>query len=378
MNKKWKKSILSSLLIATVVAIPLMARPIMQKITAYIDSNMVYYLDGEEILDNTNTLHYKGKNYVSVRDIAEALGKEVTFAEGEVILTTPQDEEFIVINEALIKKVDVKQNQVTILPAGKADQLENYKILNVGAETKLGYEKKKPVVKINDLKEGMKVKVVQASFETASIPAQTTAYEITILQDEVVQPVAQNTTIKKAVIKDVEEDDRTITILPEGKDNRPENYIILDIGKGTQLAHETIKKVVTLDDLEEGMLVKVVHSSAVTKSLPPRTAAIEVIVLKENGDLISDDYEDDFDNDFDDDTIYETDIENAKIMEINHGKKYMVVQNNGGTYTVKFNNKTKVEFDDDDDRKANVNSLKIGQSVDIELEKGIAVEIEVH
>lgn len=286
MNKKWKKGILSSLLITTVVAIPLMARPMMQKITAYIDSNMVYHLDGEKILENTNTLQYKGKNYVSVREIAEALGKEVTFEEGKVILTTPQD--------------------------------------------------------------------------------------------ETVQQVTSNKTIQKAVIKDIEEDDRTITILPVGKDNRPENYMILNVEKDTQLRHETIKKVVTLDDLEEGMLVKVVHSPAVTKSLPPRTSAVEVMVLKENGDLTSDDYEDNFEDDFDYDTTYETDIEDAKIIEINHGQKYLVVQNNRGTYTVKFDHKTKVEFDDDDHKKANVNSLKVGQSIDIELEKGIAVEIEVH
>ena len=55
----------------------------------------------------------------------------------------------------------------------------------------------------------------------------------------------------------------------------------------------------------------------------------------------------------------------------------MVVKNGKGTYTVKFTHKTKVEFDDDDHKKPNVNSLKVGQRVDIELENGVAVEIEV-
>ncbi len=368
MNKKLKRNVLSALLIATVVSAPLMASPIMQKITAYIYPNIEYRLDGVEILEDTQTIYYNGKNYVSVNDIARALGKDVTFENGKVTITTPQYEESVVINEAIIKEVDVKQNQVTILPVDKADKLENYKILNVGPETKLSYEKNKPVVKIGDLEEGMKVKVIQASFETASIPAQTTAYEITILQDGVEQePVEdQDVVIKKATIKDI--DDQKVTILPEGKANKRENYIILNIGKETKIVHESLKKVITLSDLEEEMTIKVIHSPMILQSLPPQTSAIKVIVLKENGDLTTDDKDDDFD--------HETEIEDAKIIEMNHGKKYMVVKNDEGTYTVKFTNKTRVEFDDDH-KKPNVNSLKVGQIVDIELENGVAVEIEV-
>ncbi|MBU3812136.1 MAG: hypothetical protein H9893_10835, partial [Candidatus Niameybacter stercoravium] len=134
----------------------------------------------------------------------------------------------------------------------------------------------------------------------------------------------------------------------------------------------SLKKVITLNDLEEDMTIKVIHSPMILESLPPQTSAIKVIVLKENGDLTTDDKDDDFDHD----TAYETEIEDAKIIEMNHGKKYMVVKNDKGVYTVKFTNKTEVEFDDDH-KKPNVNSLKVGQIVDIELENGVAVEIEV-
>lgn len=369
MNKKLKRNVLSALLIATVVSAPLMASPIMQKITAYIYPNIEYRLDGVEILEDTQTIYYNGRNYVSVNDIVRALGKDVTFENGKVTITTPQYEESVVINEAIIKKVDTKNNQVTILPVGKADKLENYKILNVGEETKLSYEKTKPVVKIGDLKENMKVKVVQAAFETASIPAQTTAYEIIILEDVVEQEQVedQDVVIKKATIKDI--DDQKVTILPEGKADKHENYIILNIGKKTKIVHQSLNELITLNDLEEGMTIKVIHSPILLESLPPQTSAIKVIVLKENGDLTTDDKDDDFD--------YETEIEDAKIIEMNHGKKYMVVKNDKGTYTVKFTHKTKVEFDDDDHKKPNVNSLKVGQRVDIELENGVAVEIEV-
>lgn len=368
MNKKLRKNILSAMLIATFASVPLIAKPIMQKINAYINPSIEYSLDGVEILDDSQTIHYKNKNYVSVNDIVKALGKDVTFENGKVVITTPQIQESVTINQATIKEVNEKNNQVTILPAGKEDKLENYKILNVGPETKFSYEKTKPVVKIGDLKEGMKVKVIQAPFETASIPPQTTAYKIIVLQDVVgEETVDSNITIKKATIKDI--DDQRITILPEGKANKRENYIVLNIGKETKMAHELLKKVVTLDDLEEGMTIKVTHSPVMLKSLPPQTAALEVIVLKENGDLIDDNQDDDFE--------CETEIEDAKIIEINHGSKYMIVKNNEGSHTVKFTNKTKVEFDDKDNKKPNVNSLKVGHKVDIELENGIAVKIEV-
>lgn len=272
------KKLMTILTVTTLLSVPLIAKPVMQKITAYLNPSIEYVYDNKDILDDVKTITYKNQNYIPVTELATALGKEVTYKNGVVTITTPKEEdtptapEKVTIAKATIKSVDKANKQVTILPAGKKDQVENYIVLNVS---------------------------------------------------------------------DTE----------------------------TSIRHEKLKKVVTLGDLEKGMAIQVVHASIMTASLPPQTSAFEIIVKASNEDLTESDNACS--------TVTNGKLTNTVIKEINHGQRYLIVSKDGQNFKMAFTNKTAVEFDDSD-KKGNVNSLKVGQSIDVEFVHGVAMDIEIN
>lgn len=282
MNKVLKsKKTIAIVMASSLIATPLVAKPVMEKIHAYLNNQVVYELDGNQILKGTNTVNYKDKNYVSVAELSKALGKEVRFEGNKVIITTPTDEkpelpqvtDKITIAKAVIKDVNIESNRVTILPSGKQDIRENYIELNVGDDT---------VVKLQD---------------------------------------------------------------------------------------QLNKRRYGIADLEKGMEVKVVHASIMTLSLPPQTSAYEIEILTEKNNNVPDKEDDEVNE-------KEYELEGAIIKEINHSQKYIVVTYKEKEYKASYTNKTKIEFEHGT-KNPNINSLKVGQKVDIEIEKGIVAEIEV-
>lgn len=388
MNKKIKQKLIVALAITTVIALPLTAKPIRQKITAYLNPHITYTFDGQNILKGNQTVTYNNQNYVSVGDLAKALGKEVSFKDGVVSITTPEDDQSTsglengIIEKAIIKEVNVKGKTLTILPVGQADKLENYMIINVSNETQVVHERLKSIIRFEELEEGMTLKIIHAPMVTASLPAQTTAYKLVVLHEnnEVVSSSTENGVIEKATIKEIDVKGKKLTVLPQGQVDKVENYIIINVPYQDKVFNERIKSVIRFEDLEVGMTLKIIHAPVMTASLPAQTIAYKIIVLHENNSMIppvvdEDDKDDHHDKDDDDDEIDE--IDDAKIIAIDHSQKTLTVKNEDGTFTVTFTNKTKVKFDDKKNKNPNANSLKVGQVVDIELEDGTAKSIEV-
>lgn len=270
MSKQLKKWMAIGITIS-LLALPVVAKPVMQKITAYLNSSVEYIIDGEEVLEDAKTINYKGKNYVSVAELVNVLGKEVKSEGNKVIISTSNTSEIddkIVIGKAVIK--DINGEQVSILPNGLEDKVENYLILNI--------------------------------------------------------------------------DDKTI------------------------IRHQINKRIYSVEGLKEGMLIKVVNVSQMTMSLPAQISAKKVIILADKGETDVKPVDPTEENDYE--------LDDAIIKEVNHSQKYLVVVENGRTYEIPFTDKTKVEFDDDN-KEPNANSLKSGQEVSIEVQNGVAVEIEV-
>ena len=382
MNQKLKQKVVVALVLTTAIALPLTAKPIRQKITAYLNPSITYTFDGKSILKNNQTITYNNQNYVSVSALAGALGKEVSFKNGVINITTPESDQIIndlenkVIEKAIIKEIDIKGKRLTILPQGKVDKVENYIIINVPSQAEVVHERLKSIIRFQDLEEGMTLKIIHAPAMTASLPAQTTAYKLIVLHEnnEVIPSDTENKVIEKAIIKEVDVKGKRLTVLPQGKVDKAENYIIIHVPYQDKVFHERIKSVIRFEDLEVGMSLKIIHDPVMTASLPAQTTAYKIIVLHENNGVIPPviDKDDDYDKDDDDD-----EIEDAIIIAIDHSQKTLTVKNEDGTFTVTFTNKTKVKFDDKKNKNPNANSLKVGQEVDIELENGVAKSIEV-
>lgn len=86
-------------------------------------------------------------------------------------------------------------------------------------------------------------------------------------------------TIDKAQVIAINFADNTMTIVPAGKSSDLNNQIILKITPETTIQHSKNKKIYKLSDLQPGINVKVVHSLAMTKSIPPQTVAYSITIL---------------------------------------------------------------------------------------------------
>nr|WP_307990308.1 hypothetical protein [uncultured Niameybacter sp.] len=113
-----------------------------------------------------------------------------------------------------------------------------------------------------------KDKVVYINTENQVATGAATTKEIT---KETTQEVV---TVESATIKNINKEGTQVTILPAGKEDDFSNTIILNVNEGTTLTVDG--KPATLADLSLGMEVSVTHSTAMTRSLPPQTAAFSI------------------------------------------------------------------------------------------------------
>ncbi len=280
MNKKLiSKRVIALIAAMSLIGVPLVAKPVMKKITAYLNPTITYMYDGEKVLEDVNSLTYGNKTYVPVSEFAKALGKDVSYKNGKIVIISKEEEK--------VEEEEVEE--------------------------------------------------------------------------------AKERIIDKATIKEINKENNQVTILPAGSKDSYENFIILNVGPDTLLRHEKLKIRVILDDLEVGMEVKVAHSLISTFSLPPQTNAFDVMIYGNSGTVTTPDKDKDKD---------EYEIEDAVIKEINKTEQYLVIVKKDKEYKITFNKKTEVEFEKGN-KKANIDSLKVGQVVDVEVEDGVAEEIEI-
>lgn len=290
------KKLLVMLTAMGTLSVTLVAAPIVKNVTAQIDPAISFELNGEKVMSDSEALMYNDTLYVPVRALGETLDAEVTYQDKVVSInteeTTPvtasetpvpatpikEADKAVTIKEATIINVDVEGKQVEILPAGKEDVYTNYIVLNISEDTAL--TKDGATLTLNDLTNGMKVAVTHSSVSTRSLPPQTAAFTINVLEEAEIKPL-ENVTLEDVQVVEVNERDSKYSVVV-GKNEAPEdimNQTILHINEETIIKHEKNKAIYKASDLEKGMKLKVVHSPIMTLSLPGQTTAIEITIL---------------------------------------------------------------------------------------------------
>lgn len=198
LRKHFKLIVLGGMVAA--LSLPIFANPLLQKVEAYLNAGLTYVLDGKEVMEDVTALTYNDTTYISIRELSEALGKDISYDNGVITVNTPnvptpkeiEDKvevpalpESITIESAVIKAINADSKQVTLLPAGKEDVYTNYVILNVDTDkTFIHHEINKRAYRFEDLTVGTKVRVEHSPIMTMSLPPQTPAKEITILVNQ--------------------------------------------------------------------------------------------------------------------------------------------------------------------------------------------------
>ncbi len=185
MNKAWRK-LIGVCGVMGLLSIPIVAKPVVEKVQVWWDETITYTLEGEDILEDVETLTYKDKYYVEVSELGEALGFDVTIDADEVAISKKEASvDYKTIDRAVIKAIDLEAGIITILPEGLSDKTANDILLHVADDTTLvRHEKNRMAYRLESLTEGTYVEVRHAVFMTASLPPQTSAYEIVILGEQ--------------------------------------------------------------------------------------------------------------------------------------------------------------------------------------------------
>ncbi len=149
-------------------------------------------------------------------------------------------------------------------------------VLADNAVIKNQYEK---TIALKDLVKGQKIKVEHSSAMTRSLPPQCVAYTVQIIDDLGIV-VKDKATIEG--IKYISNSELLVTIVYETKDsyNRVvKNEMDLVVDNDTFIVDQ-FNDVITKLDLEEGMIIRVEHSSKITKSYVPQAYAYKISVIK--------------------------------------------------------------------------------------------------
>lgn len=278
-----------------------------ETISAFLKDNVTYTLNEQPILEGEKAVVYEDKIYLPLRAISEAVGLEVDYKDGQVMLTTTAsvdvkeakqaegsdavvEENPVIaaceIKEATIVEVDAKDNKIVVsTDATDLNNPNNQTIIYITEDTNIAHHMNKMMYTFADLVEGQKVAIQTNGQMTLSIPAQTTAKAVILLDDaEVAQPEEENPVfndcdIKDVTIVEVNADEKTITISKQADDlNNPDNQIVVNVTEDTHIAHYKNKMRYTFADLEKGQKVYIQTTGQMTYSIPAQTTAVSVIL----------------------------------------------------------------------------------------------------
>ncbi len=140
--------------------------------------------------------------------------------------------------------------------------------LNVGNNTIIIDEKGIPL-NLYDLNEGMRIDADFSTAMTRSIPPQSSAYRIVVLQEE----PSVNITTDRVVGVDVNNG-----FLLTGNPNDMYDQMIFTISDQTVILDQN-NNTIPLEEIQPGQLVQVEHAMFQTLSIPPQSPAYRVQVL---------------------------------------------------------------------------------------------------
>ena len=206
----------------------------------------------------------EGTTFVPVEFADEILHTTVTIDPTGTVAITEADETGEAapqgIDTAIVSEVGENSIVVETLTG-------NTVVLNIGEETKL-VGKDGNDIKIADLTEGMKVNVVYGDIMTASEPPQNVPVSVRIVEERETE-----TSLAKVLEVDVEAQQ-----IVTGEDiEKPETQVVFNVGDETKITKDG--KEIELKDIKADDSIRVIHSIAMTKSLPPQIFAYEIEVV---------------------------------------------------------------------------------------------------
>lgn len=200
-----------------------------------------------------------------------------SFSNNEIKRTVNEDENNVTV-EGFITQIIKKDNGIISIQIG---DMSNGVILNISENTKI-LDINNEQINIDDLKEGCKIKATHSMMMTSSLPPQTNALSINLLEvskDEITR-ISDEETSKDSItiegyIQNINITDRGTKMVQVGSFQKG---VILLIDDETKITDESGNEV-DFDELTEDTKIQAVHSMVMTMSIPGQTRAFEIKVL---------------------------------------------------------------------------------------------------
>jgi hypothetical protein len=217
----------------------------------------------------TAPLTKENKLYVPASFVSEVLHQTVT-VEGKSIMITSAVEYANETGVITAIRSSGTNSSVQIKGTGTAGI-----VLNVSGDTV--FEKSDGTkLAFADLQLGMTVRAEHAMFTTMSLPPQTPAYRITVLDAEAQTDVLGTEGSLEEIIK-AEDGSLSIRIKGSGLSDLSQSEIVLRLTEGSALVNESGDAVDTAA-LTQGAKVIGFYTPLMTRSLPPIATALKVVV----------------------------------------------------------------------------------------------------
>ncbi|MEG1829496.1 MAG: hypothetical protein RSA85_04425 [Cellulosilyticaceae bacterium] len=251
--------------------------------------NIVYARDGKKVIEVGDVLIRDKDIYISLEDLQEILGSEISFQDNTVNVKSKseieENQNTIKLDRAEIIHIDSIQNELTLLPCDAIDEEANYIVLQLDEDCEIIYKELNKEIPLNMLSEGM---IISAEYQEMSNELEqvfSRAIKITILED-VKEKEEPSLIIENVEIIGIDKEKGHIEVAYIGQDKENiESQVIIHIDKNTNIIDENNKSY-TIEDLEIGQKIKVITNGILTQSMPPQTLGLELIIMNKSELLV--------------------------------------------------------------------------------------------
>lgn len=257
-------------------------------VSVNIKYNIVYARDGKKIIDVGDVLIRDKDIYISLEDLQQILGSEISFQDNTVNIISrtelEEDKDPIKLDKVKITNIDSIQKKLTVVPFHKSNESWESMTLEIDEVCKIIYKELNKAIPLNMLEEGMIISIEYEPVLAEEEEALPQATEITILED------AQENEEPSLVIEDVEiigiyKEKGYIEVAYSNQEKGGlENKIIIHIDDNTNIRDEEDNPY-TIEELAIGQKINIITNGILTQSIPPQTLGLDIVIIDKSKEI---------------------------------------------------------------------------------------------
>ena len=240
----------------------------------------VYKIDKASYESQEGAIIEGQKIFVEVQELAQFLGYEAIYRDQMIsfrkIDTLPDN--MGLFEEATIIKVDKENNQFTILPKGTDDLTEHLITISMGKEATIEYPLLHRIFPFDVLKEGMKVSIRYLAEKLQTLHYYEATYVEILTTDGELKDMLP--ALENVYILEINKEKQYLVVGTEKDTLLDVKKTVVHVDHHTNIKDTLGRSAYGMDKLKVGQLVTIITNGVTTRSEPPHTVGLEIIVYE--------------------------------------------------------------------------------------------------